>query len=184
MPEISTIYVDTCAFIDMAKHRARLALADRPNAQEDRERDVWTMKQLLAASTEGAISVLTSTLTITECVYLGVEPDKIPDALTQRFFSELLLSGKSGVTPASPSLSIMERARDLRWKKRIILKPMDSLHVATALHHHCREILTHDKDMHSDSVRLKLEEMGLNVVLPRDTALLPEKFRQSDLSDQ
>ena len=183
MPEKNRVYIDTCPFIDMAKFKAKLQLAPTPDARKDRESDVWTMTKLLEASRDGEVQILTSMLTITECLFLGSEPDKIPDADTQRFFSELLLSGKSGVATASPSLAIMEEARDLRWRKKIVLKPMDSLHVATAIHHHCKEILTHDRDLLSDSVRLPLEGMGLRVSYPRKTSYLPTKYAQQEMQE-
>ncbi len=181
MPDPTKIYVDACPFIDMAKFRASVPLAVHPDAQKERESDVWTMKRLLEASRNNDVRIITSILTITECLFLGVEPAKIPDADTQRFFSELLLSGKSGVLITSPGLSVIEQARDLRWSKGILLKPMDSLHVATALHHRCSEILTQDKGIHMDSVRLKLEGMGLRVSYPRRTVSLPSSYAQDTL---
>ncbi len=174
------VYVDACPFIDMAKFKARIQMSPAPSVQAEREKDVWIMDRMLAAARANHVAIYTSGLTITECVYLGSEVDKIPDAVTQRFFSELLLSGKSGVRLAFPSLAVMERARDLRWKHKITLKPMDSLHVATALQMQCAEIITHDKGIHVDSVRLKLQEMGLVVSHPRNTTVLPHSFMQDD----
>ncbi len=139
------------------------------------------MRRLLAASRDSVIRVITSSVTIAECLHLGDPAQPVPNANTQRFFSELLTSGKSGVFLTQPIQSIFELARSLRWKRHVFLKPMDSIHVATALHHRCKEILTRDGDIFK--VRDQLADLDLSVAFPSQTELLPDTYRQDDFDE-
>jgi predicted nucleic acid-binding protein len=69
-------------------------------------------------------------------------------AETQRFFSELLTSGGSGVSLVQPTRTILDRARDLRWRHEFTFKPIDSIHVATAIQMQCVELLTRDEKIY------------------------------------
>lgn len=181
MAEVDKLYIETCPFLDMAKFKAGLRMATTDEKHAERERDVWHVTRLLAASRDRVIRVLTSSVTIAECLHLGDPAEPVPNANTQRFYSELLTSGKSGVNLVQPIQSILELARDLRWKRRIFLKPMDSIHVATALHFRCKEILTRDGGIYK--VRDQLAQLNLAVVYPSDTALLPAAYTQDDFNE-
>lgn len=172
------MYVDACAFIDLAKFKANKEPSEPDAKKGDRERDVWLLERALDAARAGAIRVFTSSLSVVECSHLKISTEPRPDPATQRFFSELLLSGKSGVTLVQPVLAIIQAARDLRWKRNFTFKPIDSLHVATALHMQCREILTSDGHMHR--VSDQLAQLNLSVTYPRNATLVPEAFLQSD----
>jgi len=178
MPEIDRLYVDSCVLIDLAKHKANLTLDANPEGQTAREGDVWRLERLLFASRDKVVKIYTSSLTLAECNHLG-DSNPTPDVATQRFFSELLASGKSGIYLVQPSYIIMEKARDLRWRHSIYLSPSDSIHAATALHMGCKEILTLDKDFQKN--KDKLAQHKLAVVRPNDTALLPTKYAQDSL---
>jgi predicted nucleic acid-binding protein len=157
----------------MAKYFAKKPLDPDPSEQKEREHDVYMCDALLDAARSGYVEVYSSSITIAECVKLkGVSTDPIiPDELIRKFFTQLILSGKSGITLAQPTHTILERARDLRWKDGLNLKPMDSIHVATAIHHKCTEFLTRDQKIieAADALgRFKLE-----VVHPNQTTSLP-----------
>ena len=169
MPEVSKIYVETCPFIDMGKFKAGMRMGITNIAQAERERDVWP------------IQVVTSPVTIAECINLGDSTQPVPTADTQRFFKELLTSGRSGVCLVQPIQAILELARDLRWKRGIHLKPMDSIHVATALKFRCGELLTRDGGIYR--AKDELARMNLSVVSPSDTGLLPSNYLQDDFDE-
>jgi hypothetical protein len=100
MPEanIPKIYVDSCAFIDHAKFEARLTLGGSEQQQAERSRDVWRLARLLEASRLNAVRILTSSVAIAECAHVREPSHPVPSAETQRFFSELLTSGRSRVS--------------------------------------------------------------------------------------
>ena len=181
MPEISKVYVETCPFIDMGKFKAGMRMGITDLVQAERERDVWHMKRLLAAGRDAAIQVVTSSVTIAECIHLGDSAQPVPTADTQRFFKELLTSGRSGVYLVQPIQAIFELARDLRWRRGIYLKPMDSIHVATALKFRCGELLTRDGGIYR--AKDELARMNLSVVYPSDTGLLPSNYMQDDFDE-
>jgi len=181
MPEIDKIYVDTPPLIDMGKSRASLRMDPVEEKHAEREQDVWYMKRLLRASRDGVIRVMTSSVTIVECLHLGDPQQPVPSASVQRFYSELLTSGQSGMALVQPIQSIFEVARNLRWKRGIFLKPMDSIHVATAIHMRCKEILTRDAGIYK--FRDQLAQLNISVVYPKETALLPTPYTQHDLED-
>jgi hypothetical protein len=84
MPEASKpkLYVDSCAFIDLAKYEARLYSGSDPRRAE-RERDVWHLKRLLEASRSGFVRILTSAITIAECTHLREVNQPVPIPETQ-----------------------------------------------------------------------------------------------------
>ena len=55
---------------------------------------------------------------------------------------------------------------------------MDSIHVATAIHMRCGEFLTRDTGILQH--RERLAALGLSVIAPLQTMILPDKFRQDD----
>ena len=184
MADVPKIYVDACPLIDMAKHKASRPLAESAEKNAEREQDVWYMKRLLAASRDGVISVVSSFATIAECLSIRDkgEPRAIPDPNTQRFYSELLTSAKSGLLVIYPTTSIMEKVRDLWWRHEIFLKPMDAIHVATAMDRRCKEILTRDGDIYKN--RERLAQLRLTVIYPSNTALLPAAYAQDDFHEK
>jgi PIN domain len=106
----------------------------------------------------------------------------MPSPETQRFFSDLLTSGRSGVSLVQPSRAVLDKARDLRWRHGLIFGPMDSIHIATALQMQCSELLTRDDQIYQ--ARAALAVMKLDVLYPADTAQLPDRFRQEDFHEQ
>jgi hypothetical protein len=91
MPETSKpkIYVDSCAFVDLAKFEAKL-IGGPESRKAERERDVWHVKRLLEASKSGAVRILTSVVTIVECIHIGGNGQPIPPQRPKGFFLSCL----------------------------------------------------------------------------------------------
>ncbi len=83
---------------------------------------------------------LASAFSIVECLSAG----GTNDADAQRMFKAMLTSGQGGVIPFQTDIFVMEAARDLRWQHGIALKPIDLIHVATAIEAKCAEMWTWD----------------------------------------
>jgi len=77
------------------------------------------------------------------------------------------------------SVLVAERARDLRWVHKITLRGADSVHVASALEMQCIEFVTTDEKIHKQNDILR--PLGLCVVYPHETTLLPDEYRQGTL---
>ena len=159
--------MESTCFIDMAKH----AIGKTPDGTPD---DIWHLKKLLEAARAGDIAVFTSSLTIAECSHA----EGIVDAEVQRLFKGLLTSGRY-VYLVQDSVLIAERARDLRWVHKLSLRGADSVHVASALEVRCTEFLTSDSKIHKQ--KAKLRSLGLAVLHPHETTLLPDEYRQERL---
>jgi hypothetical protein len=172
------IYVDSCIAIELAKYIMKLHRLDREN-------DLWFVHQMLKASEEGEIELMTSSLTVVETLHLGPDgkgghiecPVKI-----QEFLVNLLTSGTL-IKLVEPSLFVAERARDLRWQHGLKLKPFDSLHIASAMDSRCQEMITWDDEMNDKRAAEinTLSSLGLRVIAPNNTLVLPESYRQQAL---
>jgi len=171
------IYVDSCIAIELAKRMMQLH-------EPQREHDLWFVRQMLKASEDGEIELLTSSLTVIESLYLGNDakgrPIECPRNV-QGFLVDLLTSG-SLIKLVEPSIFVAERARDLRWIQGLTLKPFDSLHVASALDSNCKELVTFDTKMNKKPEEIAaLTKLGLRVIPPRDSLVLPGDYRQQVL---
>jgi predicted nucleic acid-binding protein len=167
---IGKIYLEACPIIDMAEYEAK--------PSKDREMEVWLCKQALTAAREGKVLVYTSMLSVAECTTIA--PDlPSPPAETKRFLDMLLLSGKSGITIVQIRQIIAVRARDLRWASEINLKGADAVHVATAMQMQCDELWTRDGRIWKK--RVEIGQLGLKVVNPKETTVLPENYRNPEL---
>ena len=166
------LYIDTGVFIDLAKHKAELLVDD------EAKRNVWFTQQLLEASRNRDVIVITSILTVAECTHLK-DGRPIPPEDIKRFYDGLLCSGKGGVTLTQSTFTIVERARNLRWIHGVYLGGTDSVHVASAMDRGCTEMLTTDLKILGSAA--KLAELGLRVAKPFDTELLPSAYRQMTL---
>jgi predicted nucleic acid-binding protein len=166
----SKIYLDACSIIDMAEHEAK--------PSKDRELEVWLCKQALAAARDGKIQVYTSMLSVAECTTIGQGLPN-PPAEIKRFLDMLLLSGKSGITIVQLRQIIAVRARDLRWASEITVKGADAIHIATAIEMKCDELWTRDDGI--GKKRKEIGQLGLKVINPRETTILPENYRNPEL---
>lgn len=164
------IYVDSPAIIDLVKFKVGV------NVNQEREQDAWHLQRMLDAARDGKVVVLTSALSIAECVHVQ-DQNKLEEA--KPFFLGLLASGRGGFTLIQPILSILEKARDLRWINGLSLKGADAVHLASALHFQCGEFWSRDgKFTQSASV---LQALGIRACGPSETKLLPDEYRQENL---
>ena len=171
------VYLDSCCFIDMVAY-------DTDNkVLEERKGHIWYYKRLLIASKNDDITVVTSYLTINECLYVKDDDDKrIIDENVKNLFNSILLSGQQlgGVYSAVPDEFVLEYARDLNWEHDIRLNPFDSIHIATALLEKCDEFITTDTDSIDRQGNIqKLQNMGLRVIEAIETKSVGQGCRLS-----
>ncbi len=171
-----TVYIDACPLIDLAKYKAKLHGANVA-LTEEREKDVWYVKKLLELARSQGIKVITSTVTIAECTHTQENQPPVPMPEIKRFYSELLTSGKSGIFLVQPLQSILVRARKLSWEDGVYLKPIDSIHVASALHHGCSEIWTRDTRI-LNSFPDRLATFGLKCTAPSDSGVITDPYKK------
>lgn len=177
-----SVYFDSCCFIDMVS----TAIGE---GDKDRAESVWYYKKLIQASKDGAINVYTSYLTITECLHVKNNENnkRIITDEVKRLFNSIIISGRSGVIPIMPTREIMRGARDLCWEHGVILEPFDSIHIACALDVGCSEFVTTDRNSinkkSADNLN-KLKAMGLSIIYANETTSLPDKYRQTELSER
>lgn len=160
--------------IDLIKGRTRIHL------EPDRINDLWYTEECLKAALAGEIEVVTSVLTIAEC--RRARQDKPANAEMKRILRAVLASGKI-FHLAEVTQAIAERARDLEWQSGINLKGADAIHVATALVTGCKEFFTSDGRGPLNNAD-KILALGLKVIRPADTLLLPSHHRQGKLNHE
>lgn len=145
---------------------------------------IWPLRALLRASRDKQLEVFCSILSIAECIHA----DGKHDEEVRRLFRGMLTSGRSGVVPWQADIFVLERARDLRWKDGINLKPMDSIHIASALEAGCDEFITWDgvglrKRQSIMKATDKLKKLGLSVIAPDKTRSIPDEYRQQRIEE-
>lgn len=169
------IYIDSCAFIDMAKVHAKIPLASAKGAEANRQSNVWFCQKLIEAANDGKVELYTSAITVAECT--GVqEGQPNPGDDVQRFYSELLTSGRP-VSLIQPTQTIINEARDLKWKRQVNASGMDAIHIASAMRLGCCEILTSDGRLAKRGITIP----KLRIVQARETGQLPSEYTQSAL---
>ncbi len=175
------LYADACCFIEAVRHKRGLPLSADGEEAKRREADCWFFRKLCDASRDGAIQIVTSMLSVAECVHAG--ENDAPSIETRDLFIDFLTSGR--VTDlVEPDIFVAERARDLFWHDAIVLSGADSLHVATALLTECREFLTLDGKIKKQKFVIaipRLEKIGIKVIRPSETQFLPAEYRVDDL---
>ena len=178
------IYADACCFIEAVRHRRGLALSADGEEAQIRDKDCWFFRRLCDASRDGAIHLVTSMLSVAECVNAG-EPDG-PSQETRDLFVEFLTSG-TVVELVEADIFVVERARDLHWNDKLTLKGADLLHVATALNEKCTEFLTLDGKIKKPKFVAAVSaigRLGLPIRRPSDTGYLPNEYRTNDLLEE
>jgi hypothetical protein len=177
------IYADACCFIEAVKQKRGLPLSVPQTELANRELDCWFFGRLCDASRDGAITLVTSMLSIAECTH--ADKDGPPSRETKDLFLEFLTSG-TVVDLFEADFFVLERARDLFWNDGIKLAGADSIHVATALLAECSEFVTLDEKInkHKFAAAVPLiSGLGLKVVRPRETIRLPNDYRTEDMFD-
>jgi hypothetical protein len=166
------IYIDSVCFIDAAVHGANGIL------KEGRLPDVDYLKLILSAAKNGDIIAYTSIITIAECT----NAEGILDDEVKRLFKSILTSGEI-ITLVQPDIIIAERARDLKWEDGIgRIRGADAIHIASALDSKCSEFLTNDGPMMRQA--LQIARLGLKVIRPSETEVLPSKYLQKELFNE
>jgi hypothetical protein len=164
------------------KHRRGVPLSGDEEEAKAREEDCWFFRKLCDASRDGVIQLVTSMLSVAECLHAGESGG--PSKETRDLFVEFLTSGAI-VDLVEPDLFVAERARDLLWNDGISLSGADCLHVATALLDGCSEFLTLDGKIRNQrkfaTAIPQLSKIGLVVLRPSQTKNLPSEYRSDDL---
>lgn len=171
------VYLDSCCFIDVVKK----AVGRLP---DDRSDDVWHIKKLLEAHKAGDITVVTSFLSLAECVAVESGQDDVPPEV-QENFRKLLTSGQYLIlAPQTPRTGRL--VQDLRWRMKIVLKGADALHIATALERDALEFVSADDRLRRPKMAealTKLGAKGVRFIRGADTRLIPDRFLQGDMVD-
>jgi predicted nucleic acid-binding protein len=172
MSSVPRIYSDAGPITELARFAKGTHLPARSG-------DIWMMQQVMKAAQNNEVELFTSSISVAECVAAGDDWDKE----VQEFFVGALTSGRM-FKLVQDTIFVAERARDLRWKDNIRLAGMDAIHVASALEARCTELLTFDTDMSKPKVAAKiafLSNLGISVISPSQTQLLPISYRQTSL---
>jgi len=168
------LYIESSPIIDVIKGRLSIGLTP------DRENDLWHTEQCLRSALAGEIEVVTSMLTIAEC--RRAKQDQPATEEMKRILRSVLTSGKV-FSLAEVTQMIAERARDLEWENDINLKGADAIHIATALKTGCKEFFTSDGRGPLKNAD-KLLALGLKVIRPAQTLLLPSNYKQGKLNHE
>ncbi len=145
----------------------------------EEEVDAWFCRKLVESSRKGDLVLYTSLLTLAECLHVGHtrKGDRNVPEKARDLFDRLITSGNSGITAIEPSIFVIRRAVDLSWVDKINLSPFDGIHIASALEVGCKEFLTGDMKLINRGKK-RLAGLGLNLLLPSQTELLPAEYRQ------
>lgn len=132
------------------------------------------MRRLCDASRDGAIQLVTSMLTVAECLHIEEEPG--PSEETKALFRDFLTSG-TVVELIDPDIFIAERARALFWDHDVKIKGADAIHVATAMIEDCQEFLILDGRIHREGSKFStalplIAKAGLPALRPSQSTLL------------
>ena len=161
------VYFDSCCFIDM------IAYASNIEMPQDRVDGVLCCKKLIKLSFDNEITVITSTLTKAECLYVSDKNiSKDYSIVIQQGFKWMLDSQRSGVFSMEPIGLVLDKVRELQWTDNIGIKVMDSIHLATALHFKCVEFITTDDNTIINPHKNAFAEKGLNLIHPNETSFI------------
>jgi predicted nucleic acid-binding protein len=170
--KVEKIYVDANVIIEAVRQRFK-------TPDKMRENDLWVFEKMLQAAEEGELALFTSSVSIAECTHVDGDCDEA----TQDFFRSFLSAGTL-IKLVQDSVFVAEKARDLRWQHDIKLSGMDAIHVASALDAACKEMITFDCGIQDRKLSIessKIRALGVAVILPSDSTLLPKKYRQGVL---
>jgi predicted nucleic acid-binding protein len=169
------VYLDSCCFIDAVKEAVGSLPADRVD-------DVWHIKKLLEAHRAGIISIVTSTLSIAECV--AVESGQVDVSREiQDHFRRLLTSGQY-VFLAQQTPKTSRIIQELRWQSQIVLAGADALHVATALEVGACEFISTDDRIRKQKMQAAAAKLALRhirLIRAAETRCIPDNLRQGDI---
>lgn len=150
--------------------------------EQGRLNEAWFVERLLKASEDDVIRLITSTITLVECISADENmPEPIAEE-TKQLFSDFLWSGVYIELVAFDPF-VAERARDFRWVDNVKIKNADAIHVATGLQERAIEFMSTDDKLKKRyaSHEAQLSSMGMRAIVPSQTAYLPEEYRIADL---
>jgi hypothetical protein len=170
-----TIYLDACCFIDVVKHSVGILPADRND-------DVWHIKKLLEAHRDEHVRVMTSMLTLAECLGTEAGQKDVPEEVQTEF--RLLLSNGQYLQLAQITPKTVRECQNLRWEKKIVLKGADGVHIATALEGGAVEFISTDERLSKPKMQAAARALGSAVKFIRasETAYLPDQYRQGQMN--
>jgi predicted nucleic acid-binding protein len=169
------IYMDACCFIDAVKEVVGILPSDRTD-------DVWHIKKLLEAHRLGDISVVTSTLSLAECVAVEAGQAVVPEKVQEQF-RKLLTSGQY-LSLAQQTPKTGRLVQELRWQHHLVLRGADVLHVATALERGAKEFISTDdrlKKSRMVEASTKLTPSGIRFIRASETHFVPDRLRQGEI---
>ena len=170
MADLGRVYLDSCCFIDLAKHK----IGTLPT---HRMADQWFAWKFMEAQKDGAVAAFTSVLSVAECTHADNDSGKE----VRDLFTRVLTTGQY-VVLVQPTIFVGSDARDLRWKHGLAnIRGADLMHLASALSVKCTEFLTTDEKILRHAPRL--EPLGLRLTNPAKSALLPAEYRQQEMPD-
>ena len=165
------LYIDACCLIEAIKGRVGHTIT-HPLEEVD------MIERILKAARGGDIELFTSILTAAEVLYTDPDERPPPDD-TKAMIERLILSGRDGIVPVSPTPAIARTARSLAWDEGIYHRSVDLIHVATALTVSAVEMLTIDGRLARKLNRSEIK--GCKLIAARDTKYLPNEYRANDL---
>jgi hypothetical protein len=181
--QLPSVYLDSCCFIDVVKHKLGKQLGSTREEHVRRLKEVWVYKKMLQASIDRKLRVYTSSLTTVECTSIdGDCSQEVQEAFGRLFCAANL------IVPVHPTNYVRELATALKWRHGINLNPMDSIQVASALTAGAKEFITTDgagnESMKPKSILRNaplIEPLGLRVTLATGTCELPQEYRMDEL---
>ena len=174
MQNIPKLYMDSCCFIDAVKHKVGTPLND-----EKRQRNVIYINGLLQAALDKKVAILTSTLTIAECLHIEPRDVSVSDEV-KALFRSILESGRI-VYLVDADYFVMQRARSLRWDHGLRLGGADGIHIASAKEKKCVEFITTDGKIVEKNDSSIFRSIGVEVVHPSKTNYLPQNYENINL---
>jgi hypothetical protein len=175
MPNKQIVYIDSCGFIDAVKQTVGVL----PTGRDD---DVWHIKKLMEAHRAGDILVVTSFLTLAECVAIESGQSIVPPDIQEQF--RLLLSSGRYVALLQQTPQTARIAQDLRWQHHLVIAGADALHFAAAIEAHAIEFITSDERLKKPKVAAAvpaLGALGLRLINGAATTCLPTSYLQGEL---
>jgi predicted nucleic acid-binding protein len=130
----------------------------------------------------GHIAAMTSTLSIAECLAAESGQAVVPPDV-QEHFQRLLTLGQY-VTLAQQTPRTARYVQEMRWKHNLVLRPADSIHIATALEQGAQEFVSTDERLRKPKVAeaaLKFAPTGVRFIRAAGTNLIPDHLRQGDM---
>jgi predicted nucleic acid-binding protein len=167
------IYFDANPLIDAIKFTIT------GDIEPQRRRNVEFTRALMEASRDGAIEIISSSMLLVECRRAHSETPA--DEATKELIKRVLTSDEV-IKISYVTFGITEKARDLDWEHGISLRAADAIHLATAIEHNCKELISKDGGLMKKAAEIH-KRFGIRVIASSDTTVLPPEYRAGKLFD-